>query len=249
VYKWFYKDIYEMEEVHPSFTQLSDKEPQTNQVEKPGHQTFTVAVEGNIGSGKTTMLNYFAKFPEIEVVCEPVDRWRDCKGHNILGLLYEDSARWGLLFQSYVQLTMMKNHLQPVSAPVKLLERSIYSGRYCFVENLQRSGKLRAAELLLLDEWFDWIVSSQPVAVDHIVYLRSSPEVVHERIRLRSRSEEAVIPLSYLQELHERHEDWLVNKSSGFPVPAPVLVLDANQDLQSIHKAYSQFTDRLIHRS
>lgn len=45
---------------------------------------FTVVVEGNIGSGKTTFLNHFNKFHDVEVLQEPVEKWRNVQGHNLL---------------------------------------------------------------------------------------------------------------------------------------------------------------------
>jgi len=95
-------------------------------------------VEGNIGSGKSTFLQYFKKCKNVEVIPEPVHLWKDVQGHNTLDLMYKDSHRWSLTFQSYVQLTMLKIHQQWVKAPVKLIERSIYSAKYCFVENLHK---------------------------------------------------------------------------------------------------------------
>ena len=50
---------------------------------------FTVLVEGNIGCGKTTFLEHFAQFRQVEVLREPVERWRDVNGHNLLQLMYE----------------------------------------------------------------------------------------------------------------------------------------------------------------
>jgi len=44
----------------------------------------TIVVEGNIGSGKTTFLNHFKKFPIVSVLDEPISKWRDLKGHNLL---------------------------------------------------------------------------------------------------------------------------------------------------------------------
>ena len=35
--------------------------------------------------------------------------------------------------------------------------------------------------------------------VDQIIYLRTNPEVVHERIKKRNRKEEQTIPLEYLK--------------------------------------------------
>ena len=55
---------------------------------------FTVMVEGNIGSGKSTYLRHFTKFSDnVEVVMEPVEKWRNLKSHNLLQMMYEDPCR------------------------------------------------------------------------------------------------------------------------------------------------------------
>ena len=133
-------------------------------------------------------------------------------------------------FQSYVQLTMLDNHLHQGDKPVKLMERSIFSARYCFVENMYRTGKIIGCEYEVLDEWFKFLTgpdSALPLNVDLIIYLRTTPEKALERINVRARSEENTIPLEYIQELHSLHEDWLI--SGKYPLPAPVLVIDADK--------------------
>nr|CAD7568877.1 unnamed protein product [Timema californicum] len=45
---------------------------------------FTVFVEGNIGSGKTTLLNHFSQAEDVCLLSEPVELWRNVKGHNLL---------------------------------------------------------------------------------------------------------------------------------------------------------------------
>lgn len=47
------------------------------------------------------------------------------------------------------------------------------------------------------------------------VYLRTTPDVVYERIRKRARSEETCVPFEYIKQLHELHEDWLIRKKVG----------------------------------
>ena len=94
-----------------------------------GKRPFTVLVEGNIGSGKTTFLEHFSQFKEVEVLKEPVERWRDMNGHNLLHLMYENPSRWAMLFQSYVQLSLLKHHLWTTDKTFKLMERSLYSAR------------------------------------------------------------------------------------------------------------------------
>ena len=36
---------------------------------------FVVSIEGNIGSGKSTMINYFKNFQDIQIHPEPVEKW------------------------------------------------------------------------------------------------------------------------------------------------------------------------------
>ena len=64
---------------------------------------FTVVVEGNIGCGKTTFLDHFSKHSErVEVLTEPVERWRDVNGHNLLQLMYEDPSRYIFIFVFFI---------------------------------------------------------------------------------------------------------------------------------------------------
>ncbi|XP_026473422.1 deoxynucleoside kinase [Ctenocephalides felis] len=198
---------------------------------------FTVLIEGNIGSGKTTFLNHFSKFDNVCLLTEPVEQWRNLNGNNLLDLMYKDPEKFSMPFQSYVFLTMLQMHTMDTEHPIKLMERSLYSARNIFVENIYRSGIMHKAMLAVLDEWYAYIKNSVETPVDLIVYLRSSPEVVHQRIKVRARSEEQCVPLEYLRQLHELHEDWLVKKTS-FLVPAPVLILNADLDLNQIGNEY-----------
>ena len=88
----------------------------------------TIVVEGNIGSGKTTFLDLFKDRPDVfEIMAEPVDKWRNCQGHNLLDKMYTDPKRYSLLFQTYVQLTMLQQHTaaQKAPRPVRIMERSL----------------------------------------------------------------------------------------------------------------------------
>jgi len=53
-------------------------------------------------------------------------------------MLYDDSKRWGFAFQANAQMTLAKLHNETTKSPIKVMERSIYSARYCFVENFYR---------------------------------------------------------------------------------------------------------------
>lgn len=71
------------------------------------------------------------------------------------------------------------------------------------------------------------------------MYLRTSPEVLFERIKKRGRNEEQVIPLDYLKSLHNLHEDWLVHRSK-FDCRTPVLILNADASLEKMKCSYEE---------
>ncbi|KAK3894734.1 hypothetical protein Pcinc_001521 [Petrolisthes cinctipes] len=207
---------------------------------------FTVCVEGNIGSGKSTFLQHFSQFGDVEVYEEPVHKWRSVRGFNLFDLMYKDPCRWSHTFQSYVMMTMLELHVKSTTAPIKLIERSLYSGRHCFVENLYKSGKMTDIEYSVFCEWNKMIVQNLDVNVDLFVYLRTDPKVLNERIKQRARNEEQTIPLQYLVDLHTLHEKWLMENNQN--LPAPVLVLDANDSLPAMYKKFEEHTSEILFR-
>ena len=47
----------------------------------------------------------------MDVLPEPVDKWTNLNGTDLLDLLFKDPKRWALAQESYVQLTMLEEHL------------------------------------------------------------------------------------------------------------------------------------------
>ncbi|KAF2363841.1 Deoxynucleoside kinase domain [Trinorchestia longiramus] len=203
---------------------------------------ITICVEGNIGSGKTTLLSLLGRRSDVEIFQEPVHKWRNVRGKNLLDLMYSDPVRWSHLFQTYVQLTMMQVHLKPSAAKVKIMERSIHSARHCFVENLYQSGRMSDPEYNVYCEWYSTITSNLDIPVHLIVYLSASASLSLERIKERGRTEEANIPLSYLTELHELHRNWLYSDD----LPAPLLVLSSDMTLEQMNKCVEERIDLLL---
>ncbi|CAF1373708.1 unnamed protein product [Rotaria magnacalcarata] len=194
---------------------------------------ITIAVEGNIGSGKSTVLDHLSKSSLCDIIAEPIESWTNLKGDNLLAMLYNDPHRWGFAFQANAQMTLAKLHAQPSKFPVKIMERSIYSARYCFIENLYQNKILQNVEYTILKDWFQMLTSNDACHLDLIIYLRAKPETCLERIKSRNRPEEQSITLDYLQQLHERHEEWL--SSELRTLATPVLVVDADQTKEDVY--------------
>lgn len=72
--------------------------------------------------------------------------------------------------------------------------------------------------------------------VSFTVYLRTTPEVVYDRMKVRGRSEENSVSLDYLKQLHDLYEGWLVKGQKSRP--APVLILNADLDVENITEEY-----------
>lgn len=77
------------------------------------------------------------------------------------------------------------------------------------------------------------------------VYLRSTPEIVYERIKQRARPEEDGLKLEYLQQLHESHEMWLMSGDERFNT-VPVLVLDADKTLEDVVEQYKKNENKIL---
>lgn len=82
--------------------------------------------------------------------------------------MYKDPTKWAMTFQSYVALTMLDMHRKSTPTPIKLMERSLYSARYCFVEHMHRNGTIHPAQFAVLDEWFKFIHNQIQLDVDLI---------------------------------------------------------------------------------
>ena len=236
-----------MLEPTPPDTLVMLPEPETsvtsNERENASRRPYTIVVEGNIGSGKTSFLELVqASSPEsVEIMKEPVEQWQNCQGNNLLELMYDDPKKNSFAFQTYVQLTKVQMHEKASEKPFCLMERSVLSARYCFIENLHNNNTITESEYAVLDEWFKHLTTSPSFnfKIDQIVYLRTDPTVSFERIARRGRPEEKNVPLEYIEQLHQLHEDWLFNKTTFQPLPAPVKIYDVSEDLSSLSQKFT----------
>lgn len=196
-----------------------------------------IIVEGNIGAGKSTFLRLLQENFSAHFIFEPHEEWQNIGGHNLLDKFYTDKERWAYTFQSYAFITRMRadeygekksNH------DVHILERSVFSDRYCFAKNCFEMNVMSALEWKLYQEWFEWLIESRDYKPDGFIYLQTDPEICFERMQIRNRSEESAVSLEYLSMIHQKHEDWLVEKV-GIPSylkDVPVLTLECNTDFE-----------------
>jgi deoxyadenosine/deoxycytidine kinase len=212
-------------------------------------------VEGNMGVGKSTFLKIIQQsLPRVIVEQEPVDRWQhQVGGQSLLSQFYNDPVRWAYTFE----LATLMNRIQHYADArerndgVVIMERSLYSGYYCFAYNSHKQGFMNACEWMLYQEWFDMLVTKAACIPQGFIYLRTNPAVAYERIKKRARGAEETMDYEYVVQLHERHEAFLIDKIGILPALAklPVLTIDVDEDFEynDVHrKLIIEQVDRFI---
>ncbi len=209
-------------------------------------------LEGNIGAGKSTLLKLIEQFlPALTIIPEPTNKWQQVgtENTNILDLFYKDTKRWAYTFQSYAFISRVQSMLdfqaQQPDNSVSVLERSVYCDRFCFAKNCYEAGLMSEIEWAIYKEWFAWLVESHVPKPTGFIYLRTTPQICHNRSLKRARSEETGIPLTYFEALHKKHEDWLINKHDIISTieNIPVLTLDCNDEFEDHAERQNGYID------
>jgi len=108
----------------------------TAMASKPVSKPKLIYVEGNIGSGKSTLMDLCRSRENLEVIGEPVEKWQKFYTHNFLKYKYQDKRpEIQLMFQLMVNLTRLDqlNEARPTEK-TKMMERSILSGFQIFTK-------------------------------------------------------------------------------------------------------------------
>jgi deoxyadenosine/deoxycytidine kinase len=193
-------------------------------------------VEGNIGVGKSTFLEQMKKLdPTIDIIPEPKDTWTSTEyGQSLLSHFYENTPRWAYTLETFAMIRRIKDHSKEENNPnpFRLMERSVYSGHYCFAVNGHKSGYFSDLEWKVYENWVDFLIKDHCKLPLGFIYLQASPEVCFSRIRQRSRKSEQKLSFGYLKSIHEHHERFLVEKKGLYEEleKVPVLILDCNEN-------------------
>lgn len=195
-----------------------------------------ITVDGQIGSGKSTILQYLATHldpNQYVVLLENVGDWtslKDSSGASIFDLFYQDKAKYSYVFQSFVLLSRMQVLVDARrSHPGKTIicERSFMTDLEIFAKSLYELDYISEIEWSVYVKWHKAAQAIIDVKVDGIIYIRATPTVCMERIQMRNRQSEDKIDAGYLNLLHKKHEEWLLDPARN---QMPTLVIDGNKD-------------------
>lgn len=201
--------------------------------------TYIFSIEGNIGSGKSTLVRALKQYFENEqndwnknvvFMEEPVSVWTEVKdedGENMIEKFYKDQNKYAFSFQmmAYIsRLSMLKQCIKENPGAIIICERSLYTDKNVFAKMLYDENKIESVNYQIYLKWFDEFIEDIPLT--GIIYVKAYPTISHARVEMRSRQGEN-IPLSYLENCHLYHENWMKQET------ADVLILDANENKSS----------------
>lgn len=199
----------------------------------------SISIEGNIASGKSTLIEKIAQKYQtnVQIFPEPVERWTNFNGKNLLELLYGDPKKWSFSFQIFVLLTAFQNFTTENLCEYRIFERSLQSCRFCFAEILRNANVLDSTDFEIFCAWYEELSKMSCTKIDYILYLRTNPEICFDRMQKRSRIEEEIVSLDYLNNLHNQHESWLEKSKNN----VPVFVIDGNQSAENVFESFESF--------
>ncbi len=183
----------------------------------------TIAIAGNMGSGKSTLVDFLHRTYDVSPFYEPNDE------NPYLADFYKDMKRWAFQSQLYFLSNKFRLHQElDRQSGVVALDRTIFEDAEIFAAALHQMRKISKRDWETYQGFYNAILDAiRPP--DLMIYLRCSMRTLRQRIKLRGRKMEQDIPLSYLQRLDRNYESWIASYDMG-----EVLVLETDE-LDYIH--------------
>jgi len=192
-----------------------------------------ISVEGNIGAGKTTIIEQLEKqykdIKSILVLREPVNIWeniKDSDGESILAKFYKNPEKYAFSFQvmAFVtRLSLLRNVIKEnPGCKLIICERSLEADKNIFAKMLYDDKMIDEINYKIYMKFYNEYKND--FKLNGLVYIHAEEDVCYKRVHKRNRKGEDVVPLDYLKKCKEYHQDWLLHKNN-------ILVINANADV------------------
>lgn len=162
-----------------------------------------VAVAGNIGVGKSTLVSMLCRHLGWEPFYEPVTE------NPYLADFYADMKTWAFHSQIFFLTHRLRSHFLLSQRDGSVIQdRSLYEDAEIFAHNLFLQGHITDRDYQSYRELYETASQFLP-APDLVVYLRASVPTLLERISHRGREYERTITAGYLDSLNGLYEQWI----------------------------------------
>jgi deoxyadenosine/deoxycytidine kinase len=164
-----------------------------------------VAIAGNIGVGKSTLVKMLCREMDWDPFYEPVNE------NPYLSDFYHNMSAWAFHSQIFFLTHRLRAHFNLAQHPNSVVQdRSVYEDSEIFARNLYRQGNITDRDYQTYRELYETAVQFLPPP-DLVIYLRASADTLINRINSRGRDYERKISVDYLQNLNDLYETWIEN--------------------------------------
>jgi deoxyadenosine/deoxycytidine kinase len=163
----------------------------------------SIAIAGNMGSGKSTLVEFLSRSYGIAPFYEPND------DNPYLPDFYSDMRRWAFHSQVYFLSSKFRLHQELDRTPgVSILDRTIFEDAEVFATALYEMRRIDKRDWQTYWDFYQSILEAiRPP--DLLIFLRCSLPTLRKRIRLRGRAMEQDLPIAYLKRLERLYGQWL----------------------------------------
>lgn len=189
-----------------------------------------LAVAGNIGVGKSSLVEFLCHRYELEPYFEPNDE------NPYLKDFYSDMGRYAFHSQAYFLGAKFKLHQELDRAQRDVIQdRTIWEDAEIFAEHLHQSGVMDARDYRTYRAIYEPIQHTLRPP-DLLIYLKCNMRTVRRRIKKRGRPEEQDIPLNYLKSLQKLYDAWFNRYDLSPKVTFSTGKLDYISDIVASHE-------------
>jgi len=193
-----------------------------------------IAIEGNIGAGKTTLSNQLADEYGCRLILE---QFTD---NPFLPLFYDNPERYAFPVELFF-MTERHKQLQEELAQTHLFQQSIIADYFFIKTLLFAKNNLKEEEYRLFQRLFNVLNSTFP-RPDLLVYLHRPVERLIYQIRKRGREYEQDISDTYLEQIQGAYMEFFRTESS-----IPILIIELEDlDFASNPEGYQQVKDLIF---
>lgn len=174
-----------------------------------------IAIEGNIGAGKTSLANLISKDFNAKLILEQFE------DNSFLSKFYEEPDKYAFP----LEMSFLASRFQQLKDQLgqQDLFKSFTISDYYIIKSLIFANKTLAEDEFKLYTRFFNIIFQQLPHPDLLVYLHVETSKLKENIKIRGRSYEQNIENKYLEKIQSGYFDFIKQQNKF-----PVLVIDTN---------------------
>ncbi len=200
---------------------------------KMGEETMmgTICIDGVVGAGKSTLGEILSKELNLEFFKEPV------LDNPLLDKFYYDRKRYSFPLQVFFLNKRFKMIKDADSLNGCVMDRSIY-GDVIFAKMLMEDGDMTKEEFELYEELL-YNMLEHVKRPRLMIYLENSVDKAIEKIAMRGRDYEQIVPYEYWKSLNKNYREYFENYNIS-----EILIINVDElDIKNNEKDRRYFID------